>query len=133
RTAWFRHALLTFQFVIAMVFIFVMLILNRQLNYVRDGDKGFEPAQMVYIKNAMLLNKPADFKPFRDRMQAYPGIAYATAATSTPGGIGPAEKEFQHVGQVRKANHVAVDFDYVETMGMKVLQGRSFTEAFAAD
>ncbi len=133
RTAWFRHTLLTFQFVIAMVFIFGMLILNRQLNYVRDGDKGFEPAQVVYIKNAMLLNNPADFKPFRDRMQAYPGIAYATAATSTPGGIGPAEKEFQHVDEVRKADHVAVDFDYVETMGMEVLQGRSFTETFAAD
>jgi len=133
RTAWFRHALLTFQFVIAMVFIFGMLILNKQLNYVRDGDKGFEPAQVIYIKNTALLNNPADFKPFRDRMQAYPGIVYATVATSTPGGIGPAEKEFQHVDQVRKADHLAVDFDYVETMGMEVLQGRSFTETFAAD
>lgn len=133
RTAWFRHALLTFQFVIALVFISGMLILNRQLDYIRDGDKGFDPEQLVYIKNAAILNNPADFKPFRDRMQAYPGIEYATAATSTPGGIGPAEKEFQHVSEVRKADHIAVDFDYVETMGMKVLQGRSFTETFAAD
>lgn len=133
RTAWFRHALLTFQFVIALVFIAGMLILNRQLNYIRDGDKGFEPAQVVYIKNQMLLNNPADFKPFRDRMQAYPGIEYATAATSAPGSIGPAEKEFQYVDEVRKADHLAVDFDYIETMGMEMLQGRSFTEAFAAD
>ncbi|HWK99682.1 MAG TPA: FtsX-like permease family protein, partial [Parapedobacter sp.] len=63
RTAWFRHALLTFQFVIALVFISGMLILNRQLNYMRNGDKGFDPAQLVYVKNAMLLNNPADFKP----------------------------------------------------------------------
>ncbi len=133
RTTWFRHALLTFQFVIAMVFIFGMLILNRQLNYMREGDKGFEPAQVVYIKNAMLLNNPADFKPFRDRMQAYPGVEYATAATSIPGGITPSEKEFTHVNEVRKVDHIAVDFDYVETMGMEVLQGRSFTETFSAD
>ena len=133
RTAWFRHALLTFQFVIALVFISGMLILNRQLSFMRDGDKGFDPTQLVYIKNAMLLNNPADFKPFRDRMQAYPGIVYATAATSTPGGISPAEKEFQHVNEVHKVDHTAVDFDYVETMGMEVLEGRSFTEAFAAD
>ena len=133
RTAWFRHALLTFQFVIALVFISGMLILNRQLNYMRNGDKGFDPAQLVYIKNAMLLNNPADFKPFRDRMQAYPGIVNATAATSTPGGISPVEKEFQHVDEVRKADHVAVDFDYMETMDMEVLKGRSFTETFAAD
>lgn len=133
RTAWFRHALLTFQFVIALIFVSGMLILNRQLNYMKDGDKGFELAQVVYIKNQMLLNNPADFKSFRDRMQAYPGIVYATAATSTPGGIGPAEKEFQHINEVRKTDHIAVDFDYVETMGMEVLQGRSFTETFAAD
>ncbi len=133
RTAWFRHALLTFQFVIAMVFITGMFVVNRQLDYIRDGDKGFDPAQVVHIKNATILNNPADFKPLRDRMQAYPDMVYVTAATSIPGGIGPAEKEFQHVDQVRKADHIAVDFDYVETMGMDVLQGRSFTEVFAAD
>lgn len=133
RTAWFRHALLTFQFVIALVFISGMLILNQQLDYMREGDKGFEPAQVVYIKNAAILNSPADFKPLRDRMQAYPSIAYATVATSIPGGIDPAEKEFQHVDQMHKADHVAVDFDYVETMGMDVLKGRSFTEMFTAD
>ncbi|WP_353125774.1 ABC transporter permease [Parapedobacter pyrenivorans] len=133
RTAWFRHALLIFQFIIALVFISGMLVLNRQLDYIRDGDKGFDPAQVVQIKNAAILNNPADFKPIRDRMQAYPDIVYVTATTSIPGGIGPAEKEFQHVDQVRKADHIAVDFDYVETMGMDMLQGRSFTEVFATD
>ncbi len=133
RTAWLRHALLTFQFVMAVAFIFGMLILNRQLTYMREGDKGFEPEQMVYIKNAAVFRSPADFKPLRDRMRAYPGVVYTTAATSIPGGIGPAEKEFQYVNEVRKTDHLSVDFDYVETMGMEVLQGRSFTEAFAAD
>lgn len=133
RTAWLRHALLTFQFVIAMVFICGMFILNRQLDYMRGGDKGFEPAQVVYIKNGALLNTPADFKLFRDRLQAYPGIEYATVATSVPGGINPAEREFTYINEVRQVEHVAVDFDYMETMGMEVLQGRSFTEGFSAD
>lgn len=133
RTTWFRHALLTFQFVIAMVFIFGMLVLNKQLNYMRAGDKGFEPAQVVYIKNAALFNNPTDFKPFRDRMQAYPGVMYATVATSVPGGINPVEKEFMHINEVRKVGHMAVEFDYVETMGMELLLGRSFTAAFPVD
>lgn len=133
RTAWFRHALLAFQFVIAMVFIFGMFIFNRQMDYMRDGDKGFEPAQVVYIKNAALLNTPADFKPFRDRMQAYPGIEFATVASSIPGGINPAEREFTHINDVRQVEHIAVDFDYVETMGMELLQGRPLTENFSAD
>lgn len=132
-TAWFRHGLLTFQFVIALVFISGMLILNRQLDYMRNGDKGFDPAQVVYIKNMKLLNNPADFKPFRDRMEVYPGIEQMTVATSVPGGISPAKKEFQYAGEMRKADHIAVDFDYMETMGMEMLQGRSFTGTFAAD
>ncbi|MGK6350687.1 FtsX-like permease family protein [Parapedobacter sp. DT-150] len=133
RTALFRHALLTFQFVIAIVFITGMVILNRQLDYMRQGDKGFEPAQVVYIKNLALLNKPSDFKPYRDRMQSYPGIEYMTVATSIPGGIGPAASEFQFRDVVRKSDHIGVDFDYFETMGMDMLEGRPFTEAFAAD
>jgi len=133
RTAWFRHALLTFQFVIAMVFISGMFVLNQQLDYIREGDKGFDPEQVVYIKNLMLLNNPADFKPFRDRMQAYPGVVSATVASSVPGGVPPAEREFTYIDNIRKVDHLAVDFDYVETMGMDMLRGRSFTDTFAAD
>ena len=133
RTVWFRHALLTFQFVIAMVFISGALILNKQLDYMRHGDKGFDPAEVVYIKNMKLLNKPEDFRPFRDRMKAYPGIEYTTVATSVPGGIDPTRKEFQFRDKMWQVDHIGVDFDYVETMGMEVLQGHSLIEAYAAD
>lgn len=133
RTAWFRHGLLAFQFVIAMVFISGMFVLHKQLDYMRKGDKGFDAEQVVYIKNLMLLNNPADFRPFRDRMLAYPGIVSATVASSVPGGVPPAEREFAYIDEVRKVDHLAVDFDYVETMGMEVLHGRSLTERFAAD
>lgn len=133
RTAWFRYALLTFQFVIAIVFITGMFILHRQLDYMRQGDKGFEPEQVVYIKNLALLNKPSDFKVYRDRMASYPGIASMTVASHVPGGTMPAAREFQFRDVVRKSDHIGVDFDYFETMGIDVLEGRSFTESFAAD
>ena len=135
RTAWFRfrYALLTFQFVIAIVFITGMFIIHRQLDYMRQGDKGFEPAQVVYIKNLALLNKPSDFKPYRDRLASYPGIASMTVASHIPSGTLPAARAFQFRELVRESDHIGVGFDYFETLGMDVVQGRSFTEAFAAD
>src|SRR5690606_26385408 len=41
-TAWFRHGLLTFQFVIALVFISGMLILTTPLDYSINGDTRFD-------------------------------------------------------------------------------------------
>ena len=133
RTAWFRHALLTFQFIIAIVFITGMLILHRQLDFMRQGDKGFEPAQVVYIKNLALLNNPSDFKRYRDRMSTYPGIESMTVASHVPGGTLPAAHTFQFGDIIRENDHIGVDFNYFETMGMGVVEGRSFTEAFASD
>lgn len=133
RTFWFRKGLLAFQFVIALVFVATMFILNRQLSYMRQGDKGFDPAQTVYIKNMALLNNPADFKPFRDRISAYPGVEFVTAATGVPAGAGGADQDFQFRGKTLNMEHVGVDFDYFETLGMTMLEGRPFTEAFPAD
>ena len=133
RTAWFRYTLLTFQFVMAVVFITGMLILHRQLDFMRQGDKGFEPAQVVYIKNLAMLNKPSDFKHYRDRMTNYAGIESMTVASSVPGGTLPPAFSFQYRDVVRESDQIGVDFDYFETMGIDVLQGRSFTTAFAAD
>src|SRR5690606_33025073 len=131
--AWFRYALLTFQFAMAIVFITGMVILHRQLDYMRQGDKGFEPAQVVYIKNLALLNKPSDFKPYRDRMANYPGIASMTVASHVPGGTPPATHTFQFRDVMQKGSHIGVDFDYFETMGMDMRVGHSFSEAFTAD
>ncbi len=136
QTAWFRHALLTLQFVIALVFISSLFFVTRQLNFMRHGDKGFDPGQVVYIKNLNDFGNPARgiaFETVRNRLQAIPGVEYATVATSVPGGNPPAPARAEYQDVPYTIDHIGVDFEYFETMGMEVVEGRVFTGDFPAD
>jgi len=133
RTQYFRNLLLVFQFVIAFGFISVMIVIHKQMNFIETADRGFNADQVVYIKNLATLNKAADFTTFRNRMKAIPGIESVTVATTVPGGHSPNAYDFQYIDRMFKFDHIGVDFEYFETMGMKLLTGRTFSLEFPAD
>lgn len=131
-----RHGLLAFQFFIAIVFLSSMFLVRKQLDFMRHGDKGFDPGQVVYIKNLADFGgqgRPMSFETVRNRLKAIPGVEYATVATSVPGGILPAPATAEYRDVRYDVDHVGVDYEYFETMGMEVLAGRVFTGAFPAD
>jgi len=129
----FRNALLTFQFVIAFGFLSAMLIINQQMTWIKKGDRGFNTDQVVHIKSLTVFNKPAEFRTIRNQMKAIPGIAKVTVATHTPGGLAPKDEEFNYIDKSYALNHLGVDYEYFETLGMQVKDGRIFSEQFPAD
>ncbi|TCK84709.1 ABC transporter permease [Albibacterium bauzanense] len=133
RTQYFRNLLLVFQFVIAFGFISVMIVIHKQMDFIETADRGFNVDQVVYIKNQAILNKATDFITFRNRMKAIPGVESVTVATTVPGGHLPKAYDFQYLDRMFKFDHIGVDFEYFETMGMKVLAGRAFSQEFPTD
>lgn len=133
RTQYFRNLLLVFQFVIAFGFISVMIVIHKQMDFIEHADRGFNTDQVVYIKNQATLNRAADFTTIRDRMKAISGIESVTVATAVPGGHLPQAYDFQYLDRMFKLDHIGVDFEYFETLGMKLLAGRTFSQEFPAD
>ena len=137
QSSWLRNGLLVFQFSIAVIFIIGLLIINSQLKYMRTQDVGFNANQVVYIKNLTLFNNPAkfgsvSFNPVRDRLMRIPGVKSATVASFIPGGQNGINN---YAYKATKANidFVNVDFDYFETLNIKLKEGRFFSTTFTTD
>jgi len=130
---WLQNGLLVFQFVIAVIFIIGLFIVNSQLKYMRSQDLGFNANQVVYIKNITYFNDPAVFKPIRERILKIPGIKAATVATSIPDGSKNGTNGYTVNGKKSSIEFVDLDFDYFETLDIKLKEGRFFSQAFKTD
>ena len=130
---WLRNGLLIFQFSIAVIFITGLLIINSQLKYMRTEDVGFKAEQVVTIKNMALFNKPADFEPVRERVMKIPGVKYVTIANSIPDGSETGTNSYTVDGKDESLSFVDVDFDYFETLNIKLDKGRFFSREFKSD
>ncbi|WP_182953928.1 ABC transporter permease [Pedobacter gandavensis] len=130
---WLQNSLLVFQFCIAVTFIIGLFVVNSQLKYMRSQDLGFNANQVVYIKNIAIFNNPAKFAPVREKMLKIPGIKAATVATGVPDGSGNGTNGYTVNGTKSSIDFVDVDFDYFETLNIKLKEGRFFSQAFKTD
>ncbi|WP_316738993.1 ABC transporter permease [Pedobacter aquatilis] len=138
QSSWLRNGLLVFQFSIAVVFIIGLLIINSQLKYMRTQDLGFTANQVVTIKNATLFNNPSkfgslNFESLRERMLKIPGIKSATVATNVPNGSRGGINGYVANGVQASIDFVDVEFDYFETLNIKLKEGRFFSNVFKTD
>jgi putative ABC transport system permease protein len=130
---WLKNGLLVFQFSIAVVFITGLLIINSQLKYMRTQDLGFKPAQVLTIKNIAIFKKPADFDPVRDKIMKIPGVKSVTIANAIPDGSETGSNHYVVNGKEEELSFVDVDFDYFETLNIKLREGRFFNREFKSD
>jgi putative ABC transport system permease protein len=131
--AWLRKSLLVVQFTIAVIFISGILIVNGQVQYMQTEDTGFNPNQVVFIKNLTMFGKPEVFAPLRDKMLKIEGVQSATVTSNLPDGSKPGSNTYTAQGKQALLNFVDVDFDYFETLGIKIKAGRSFSKTFKTD
>src|SRR5690606_528635 len=62
-----------------------------------------------------------------------PGIAHVSLASSMPGGSAPATLNVQVHNRVERVDYVSVDFEYFETLGVRLQSGRYFSPLYPAD
>mgnify|MGYP003574883281 CR=1 FL=1 len=132
QSSWLRNGLLVFQFSIAVIFIIGLFIINSQLKYMHTQDLGFNVNQVVYIKNISIFNDPLKFEQVRQKILKIPGIKTATVATFIPAGQNGINS-YTANGVKANIDFVDVDFDYFETLDIKLKAGRFFSPEFKAD
>lgn len=130
---WIRKGLLVVQFTIAVVFIAGILIVSRQVEYIHTEDTGFDANQVVVIKNMTIFNKPEVFAPLREKMLKINGVTSTTVANVVPGGSETGSNAYTAEGREALLDFIDVDFDYFETLGIKLKSGRTFSSDFKSD
>jgi len=134
----FRQALVVFQFVAAVGLIACSWVIYRQMDYVLHKDLGFNKDQVVTFH----LESEAPRKQIqalKDELRKSPLIEAASAASNPIGNnnIGTKGMIFEQNGVMTAGSQVvqkfAVDADYLNTLQIKLLEGRSFSDSSPGD
>jgi putative ABC transport system permease protein len=131
-----RKSLVVLQFGISVAMITSTWIVYDQLQYLRTTDLGFKKDHVIRIDlfNDEMAGK---YQVLRDELKKSPLIENVGTAGTSPGyGIGKnlidVENDKGEMVQ-RGIDLYGIDYDYIPTMGMTIVEGRNFSKDFPSD
>jgi putative ABC transport system permease protein len=138
RSGWIRSSLVVFQFVISIFLVIATITVNRQLNYIQNKKIGFEKDQVLVVNDAYALGK--NIQSFKDEVVKNNFIKSGSISGFLPvsGGWRSDNTYWPEGSEPTEETMVGmqtwdVDYDYVKTMGMKIVDGRDFSADFLSD
>jgi|SRR5450755_177641 len=130
----FSKFLVVFQYTASVVLMIAALVINRQMHYINNKDLGFDKEQVL-----MVTNPTWDFDFTKHIKEVLGNFAksqsYISQFTGMNGGLDGSYNTngFTLNGEHRERKQLTVDYGYFEMLGIKVLQGRTFSRAFSSD
>ncbi|HSZ35339.1 MAG TPA: ABC transporter permease [Puia sp.] len=130
----FRQSLVVLQFSISVFLIIGTFVIMMQMKYVKNKDLGYDESQtlVVPIDNDDIYKHRLIFK---NELQAQPGISSVSLMSGEPGGF---FDMFVFSAQGKNGENFKIrtefaDFEYVKTLGLKIIAGRDFSSSFPTD
>jgi putative ABC transport system permease protein len=130
----FRKILVVIQFAISVIMIICTLVVFRQLNYLKSKDQGFDQKNVLSLQlNRAMVQK---YPVLKQALLESPNIKYVCSTNSAVGeGTGKTifNVETDQGMSQRGVNFAVVDHDFVEALGIKIVQGREFQQDMPSD
>ena len=131
-----RSVLVVLQFTISIFLIIGTLVVHNQLNYIQSKDLGFDRNQVLIVQNAFELNNQA--QTFKQEVKQLPGVTDATLTSFLPTGNNKNTSIFFKDASFDQKKALfpqtwIVDEDYIKTLDMKMVAGRSFSWQMLSD
>jgi putative ABC transport system permease protein len=132
----FRNVLVVFQFSASVFLIAGTLIVFRQLQYIQQKDVGYKREQLLIINNVDQLGNRME--TFKTSLLNVRGVEKATVTGFLPVNYYRSNDSFFTSRSLDTKDMISmqtwmVDEDYLETMGMQLLDGRNFSKDIASD
>jgi len=126
-----RNSLVVMQFSISIILFISTFLVNNQLQYIQTKNLGFSKEHVFVIKNSQALGEKSDI--FKQELLKNSNIIDVTGANSLPGDV------FQNVAMKPEGKETVglnidcVDYDFLKTFKMELVQGRFFSRDFISD
>jgi len=131
----FRNVLVTGQFVISLVLMMSTLLLMKQMSFIQNKKLGYDKENLVVLKNAYLLGN--SIEDFKSELLKNPSIKSASVSGFLPipsnRTDGVLFKDGIKTEDMTVYQQWWIDCDYLQTMGMKIAEGRNFSQEFQTD
>ncbi len=125
-----RKILVAFQFFVSIVLIISSLTILDQRHFLTNKNPGYSPAQLIFTDLSGRAQK--EYDAFKTQLLQHSKIINVTAARDLPTWEGPStiltDWEGKTTAEVFLIHHAEVDPDFIETMGIHLAAGKSFSE-----
>jgi putative ABC transport system permease protein len=139
-----RKTLVIIQFSISITVIISTMLLYDQMDYIRHMDLGFNKEDILTIIPGGpkfptgVSNENDRLKTFMGEIRGNSNILAVTRSSISTAGLGALVtngKVEEPKGELirKKVYYVLADFDYIDLMQMKILEGRSFSREMETD
>ena len=130
---WIRKGLVIVQFSLSVIFIIGVIVINQQIEFTQKKSLGYDREAILTFRERG--SKYQDPKPFFNELKKIPGVLstgnmsgdFLSADDSNSGfsWIEGTEDDENHLFKSPK-----VGYDFIETLGLEILEGRSFSRDF---
>lgn len=132
-----RNATVVFQFTTSIILIVGAFIVYRQMEYILNKELGYDKEQVVMIRGANTIGDK--LAPLKNELLRLSEVKNVAASNYLPvSGTKRDQNQFWQEGRNKLDKGVGaqawwVDPDYINTLGMKLLEGRGFSKEMASD
>lgn len=133
---WLRNGMLILQFAIASFFIIGSYIVYKQVDYMSNKDLGFKGDQVLAIRFRFHEGEQNfdRYKTIKQELLKIHGVRDVSAGGFTFGYGSNSSSGFNYKdGQNIQAKNMPMDYNMLDLMQIKVLQGRGFSPEMASD
>jgi len=133
--AYFRKALVVFQFALSIILILGMIVIYRQIDFIHNKNLGFAKEDLLYIPIEGELQKT--YPAFKDELLRQTGIKSVSSSQSSPLEVGSSTQGVRWPGKdttkmILFSNN-PITYDYIKTMGIQLVDGRDFDPSYGLD
>ena len=132
-----RKGLVVFQFMLSLVLIVGVMVIVKQVNYVQSKNIGYDKSNILYFNKEGNLNENAE--SFIAELKKIPGVIRASSVQDNVMQKGNGSSTYG-ITWPGKSSELSVDFairtvnyDLIETLGIQITDGRSFSKAYGAE
>lgn len=133
----FSRILIFLQFSVSIVFIIGTLLMWTQLRFIKNKKLGFAKENILVIDTQTQPGTGAGKKlldNFRKSLDSFPGVLSVSGDSGTVGAsFGSIGHPFIFKGEKIMVSAYKVDLDYLKTLGISLISGRTFSVDFLSD
>ena len=130
---WARKGLVIFQFTLSVVFIVAVWVVYRQIAFIQSHKTGYDKEQVICFEAAGKV--PAGMNAFLTEIRQIPGVVNASSMVGNVLGAPSLGTSWQWNGieETTPFRCFQVNYGMIETLGIEMKAGRSFSTAYGMD
>jgi putative ABC transport system permease protein len=133
-----RKALVVIQLSVSIVLIIVSIIMFNQVKFLKNKDLGFDKEHVVSVPLGISnADNPQIYQRFKEELANDPRVLNVTGAFTHPTRFGTPMQNMMYKGkrldELIPINVTSVEYDYIETLKIPIIKGRSFSREFGSE